>query len=67
MFGPRLFRSRRAALFWSAGILWTAYDVAEAAPSTPPPAHGHAAAMADATGEAIDPADLAALGNAAIQ
>ena len=28
----RLFRSRWAALFWSAGIVWTAYDVASDAP-----------------------------------
>jgi hypothetical protein len=26
----KIFRSRWAALFWAAGIVWTAYDVAEA-------------------------------------
>jgi hypothetical protein len=31
----RLFRSRCAALFWSAGILWTAYDIAADAPESP--------------------------------
>ena len=67
MFGPRLFRSRRAALFWSAGILWTAYDIASAAPSAPAKAHGHPAALADATGEAVDPADLAAIANAEVR
>ena len=40
MFGPRLFRSRWAALLWAGGILWTAYDVAGGAappaPATPP-------------------------------
>ena len=64
MFGPRLFRSRWAALFWSAGVIWTAYDIADAAPATP--AKPHVAAVADATGEAIDPTDLAALANAAV-
>ncbi|KQS46773.1 MULTISPECIES: hypothetical protein [unclassified Sphingomonas] len=70
----RLFRSRWAALFWSAGILWTAYDVAGAAPSavteTPPP--NSAAARAgnarpdaqDATGSAFDMHDLQILANA---
>ena len=62
MFGPRLFRSRWVALIWAAGIVWTAYDVAGAAPSTP--AHGQAAVATDAVGDAIDPADLAAIANA---
>lgn len=61
-----LFRSRWKALFWSAGILWTAYDVASAT-SSPPPTPGNgaqAAVAADATGEAVTAADLAVLANA---
>ncbi len=62
----RLFRSRWAALFWSAGILWTAYDVAADAPESPtkaPP--GMAAAQpTDATGAAFDARDIAVLANA---
>lgn len=57
----RLFRSRWAALFWSAGVVWTAYDIADANP-VPSPHH----AGADATGESVDAADIAALANAAI-
>ena len=57
----RLFRSRWAALFWAAGILWTAYDVAGSAPSTKP---GNIAAPADATGEPVDNGALAILANA---
>ncbi|MEG8018388.1 hypothetical protein [Sphingomonas sp. LR55] len=63
----RLFRSRWAALFWSAGIVWTAYDVASDAPE--PPA-GNAVSsnvvegQTDATGAAFDARDLAILANA---
>ena len=61
----RLFKSRWAALFWSAGIVWTAYDVAGAAPTPAPTATATTrTAGVDATGEAIDPADLAALAKA---
>ncbi|MGA1799909.1 hypothetical protein VH567_14135 [Sphingomonas sp. 4RDLI-65] len=62
----RLFRSRWAALFWSAGILWTAYDVANDAPEPPTnAASGMAAAQPiDATGAAFDAHDLAVLANA---
>lgn len=63
MFGPRLFRSRWSALFWSAGIVWIAYDVAEEAPHGRPAA---AAAQIDATGSAVTAADLAAIGNSAV-
>lgn len=64
----RLFRSRWAALFWSAGILWTAYDVADDAP--PPPATNAVSGNvveqpADATGAAFNAEDLAILANAA--
>lgn len=63
----RLFRSRWAALFWSAGILWTAYDVANDAPE---PAATNAASgnvvdqPADATGAAYNASDLVILANA---
>ncbi len=70
----RLFRSRWAALFWSAGILWTAYDVAGSAPSTvtETPSPNSAAARTgnakpdaqDATGSAFDMHDLQILANA---
>lgn len=61
----RLFRSRWAALLWSAGILWTAYDVAAEAPADPPPTTTHAPATArDATGSPVDASDLAILANA---
>ena len=57
----RLFRSRWAALFWAAGICWTAYDVAGSAPATP----ANASAPTDATGEPVDGAALAIIANAA--
>ena len=62
----RLFRSRWAALVWSAGILWTAYDVAADAPEPPTNAAsgGAAAQRTDATGAAFDTCDLAVLANA---
>ncbi|MBN8814019.1 MAG: hypothetical protein J0J06_01070 [Sphingomonas sp.] len=63
MFSSKIFRSRWAALFWAGGILWTAYDVAQA--NAPDPAAGNAsAAQQDATGEAVSNADLAVLANA---
>lgn len=61
-FGPRLFRSRWAALFWGAGIVWTAYDVAGAAPQRPVT---NPATPQDALGDSVDPAALAVLANAA--
>ncbi len=63
----RLFRSRWAALFWSAGIIWTTYDVAGDAPQpTPPPGNPRAKmpVAVDATGEAFDAHDRAILANA---
>ena len=62
----RLFRSRWAALAWSAGILWTAYDVAGDAPDPQPAtAPGKTVAQStDATGVTFDPRDLAVLANA---
>ncbi len=59
----RLFRSRWAALLWSAGILWTAYDVANDAPQ-PAPSAANAGAAQDATGATFDARDLAVLANA---
>ena len=65
MVGPRLFRSRWSALLWAGGILWTAYDVADAAPDRGAPAANAAAGgdMVDATGLAVDAKDLAVLAN----
>jgi hypothetical protein len=62
MFSSKIFRSRWSALFWAGGILWTAYDVAEA--NVPDPASGNSAAQQDATGEAVTNADLGVLANA---
>jgi hypothetical protein len=65
MVSSKIFRSRWAALLWAGGIIWTAYDVASA--NTPDPvANNSAAATAptDATGAAVDNADLAILANA---
>ncbi len=70
----RLFRSRWAALFWAAGIVWTAYDVADTAPAPNADAPQANAATAesgeakpdarDATGSAFDMQDLQILANA---
>lgn len=62
MFSSKIFRSRWAALLWAAGIIWTAYDVAEA--NVPNPASNNTAAETDATGVAVDGTDLAVLANA---
>jgi hypothetical protein len=63
MFSTKIFRSRWSALFWAAGIIWTAYDVASA--NAPDPATNNAtAADTDATGVAVDNRDLAVLANA---
>ena len=68
----KLFLSRWAALLWAGGIVWTAVDTV----GVGPPAHfaagnvsDNAAAGAndsdtDATGMAVNSADLAALANA---
>lgn len=61
----KIFRNRWAALLWAAGILWTAYDVASAAPSdTSPSANQAAPADTDATGAAVENGDLGVLANA---
>ncbi|MDQ2879502.1 MAG: hypothetical protein M3R41_10565 [Pseudomonadota bacterium] len=63
MFNSRIFRNRWAALLWAGGILWTAYDVASAAPA-PAPTHNTAApADEDASAATVDKADLAVLMN----
>jgi hypothetical protein len=61
----KIFRNRWAALLWAAGILWTAYDVASAAPSDKPASANQAApADTDATGAAVENGDLSVLANA---
>ncbi|RZL75373.1 MAG: hypothetical protein EOP66_11040 [Sphingomonas sp.] len=62
----RLFRSRWAALFWSAGIVWTAYDVANDAPEPATNAvSGNVVEQpTDAVGAPINADDLAILANA---
>lgn len=63
MISTKIFRSRWSALFWAAGIIWTAYDVASAnAPD--PAANASNAADTDVTGAAVDNGDLAVLANA---
>lgn len=58
----KIFRSRWAALLWAAGILWTAYDVAEAAaPPKQPTAAKPAAQPTDASAVGISSDDLAVL------
>ncbi|MGI4731406.1 MAG: hypothetical protein ACRYFW_06635 [Janthinobacterium lividum] len=63
MVPSRIFRSRWSALFWAGGILWTAYDVASGQPQGPA-TNDQAAAGTDATGDAVNAADLAVLANA---
>ena len=63
MISTKIFRSRWSALFWAAGIIWTAYDVASA--NTPDPVTNNATTTdTDATGVAVDNSDLAVLANA---
>ena len=63
MISSKIFRSRWSALFWSAGIIWTAYDVASA--NTPDPTTNNTtAAPTDATGVTVNDGDLAVLANA---
>jgi hypothetical protein len=58
----KIFRSRWAALLWAGGILWTAYDVAEAAaPPKHPAVAKPAAQSADASAVGIGNDDLAVL------
>ncbi len=62
MFSGKIFRSRWSALFWAGGVLWTAYDVADAAPRPAAPTE-NAATATDATGEPVDSQELAILAN----
>ena len=64
MISSKIFRNRWFALLWAAGIIWTAYDVAEANAPDPATNNTTAAAGTDATGEAVTNADLATLANA---
>ena len=64
MIPSKIFRNRWSALLWAGGILWTAYDVAGAAPSKPAATNAAAPADTDATGVAVDSADLSVLANA---
>ncbi len=66
MVSSRIFRSRWTALFWAGGIIWSAYDVANATKASDPK-DGNAAAATlgvDATGTPVDNADLSTLANA---
>jgi hypothetical protein len=58
MVSSRIFRSRRAALLWAAGIVWTAYDIAEA---NTPPAAGQTAKASPA--DAASAQDMQILAN----
>jgi hypothetical protein len=61
----KIFRNRWAALLWAGGILWTAYDVASAAPQSKAATENQAApADTDATGVAVENDDLSVLANA---
>lgn len=62
-----IFKSRWMALIWAAGILWTAYDMAEAQPqsSSNNAADANSAGEpTDATGAAITPDDQQKLADA---
>lgn len=59
VFSGKIFRSRWAALLWAAGIVWTAYDVAEA--NAPKHAAVPHAQPTDATGAAVSAADMKVL------
>ena len=58
MFYARLFRSRWAALFWAAGIVWTAVEIADSAPRRT--ATGQ---TVDASGDQINAQDVATVAN----
>lgn len=62
----RLFRSRWAALWWAAGVVWLAYDVASAAPDTSPPTAttANASEITDVTGAPVNASDVGGLLNA---
>jgi hypothetical protein len=64
MVPSRIFRSRWAALFWAGGILWTAYDVANATASDPKNGNASSTLGVDATGAPVTNDDLSTLANA---
>jgi hypothetical protein len=64
MVSSRIFRSRWAALFWAGGIIWTAYDVANATVPSDPKDNSSAALGVDATGNPVTNDDLSVLANA---
>ena len=53
--GPRLFRSRWAAVLWAAGMLWLAIDVAGIGGGSPRSAPG---AATDVTGVPVDDGEM---------
>jgi len=59
VFSGKIFRSRWAALLWAAGIVWTAYDVAEA--NAPKHAPAPQTQPTDATRAAVSDADMKVL------
>lgn len=59
----RIFRSRWSALFWAAGIIWMAVDVADSAPTAKPATNGAAPAATDTDGDAVNAADVASILN----
>ncbi|WP_242139968.1 MULTISPECIES: hypothetical protein [unclassified Sphingomonas] len=60
----KIFVSRWSALFWAAGILWTAVDTVGFAPAHHAGQAKPVASITDATGSAVSPQDLATLANA---
>ena len=52
---PRVFRSRWAAVFWAAGVVWLAYGIAQGGGEQPHPAA--AKTTTDATGTPVDDSD----------
>ena len=59
----KLFLSRWSALLWAAGILWTAEDTVGFGPRTATSHHVAVTTDTDATGVAVNSADLALLAN----
>ena len=53
--GPRLFRSRWAAVLWAAGMLWLAVDVAGIGGG---PSRSTPGATTDATGVSVDDSEI---------
>ncbi|MEO7277079.1 MAG: hypothetical protein ABIW33_03525 [Sphingomicrobium sp.] len=62
--GSKIFKSRWKALFWAAGVIWFAYDVAESQPHATTDANSAAEAATDATGAAVTSDDQNRLADA---